>query len=89
MTNRIPLKIIATNDGMVTIDDFAGENKTSKHFSYGNILGMYKTESTQGAGLQTNSTDKELNKKILEQCNAIATASYELQNLLKHVEGQQ
>ena len=89
MKNKIPLKITVSSDGMTIIEDVSGENNESKHLNYGNILGMYKTESTQGVSLQTNSSNKELNKKILERCNEIATASYELQNLLKQVEEQQ
>ncbi|MGD1523966.1 hypothetical protein [Vibrio owensii] len=74
---KIPLIVEVLPNGMLSIDD-----KIGHHIKYANIKGMYKTESTQGSGLQTNSINDELNGKIKAKCDLIATSLYELQDLL-------
>lgn len=79
-SKRIPLIVFASCDGMVQIDD-----QDKKHICYANILGMYKTQSTQGSGVQINSLEPEVQEKVQEKCDKIATLMYELQDLLGEI----
>jgi predicted oxidoreductase len=46
-------------------------------FDYGNIYGMYKTESTQGHGIQVN--DLKLEKPLKLMCDKISQTIYDFQ----------
>lgn len=58
---------------MVNID--TGNNQRLDDFIYGNILNMYKTDSTQGHGIQVNS--EEFEESLLKMCDKISNAVYE------------
>lgn len=60
-------------DGMVNID--TKKLDTPGSFSYANILNMYKTESTQGRGIQVNI--KELEEPCSKMCDKISEAIYD------------
>lgn len=77
---RPPFVIEVAYNGMVTITD---ADRT--RLNYCNILGSYKTESQQAVGLQTGTMDNEEEERILSKCNEIATASYELQEMLSNM----
>jgi len=55
--------------------------KEKNSFSYGNFFGMYKTDSTQGHGIQVN--DEKLEKPLLKMCDKIAQAVYDFQKEIK------
>lgn len=52
--------------------------KEKDSFSYGNILGMYKTKNTQGHGLQSNNSKNH--NSLMKMCDKIAQAVYDYQN---------
>jgi len=70
--DRIKFEVEYFKD-MVNID--TGNNQSTADFIYGNILGMYKTNSTQGHGIQVN--DPKLEKPLLEMCDKISSAIYD------------
>lgn len=53
-------------------------------FSYSNIYGMCKTESTQMHGIQVN--DRKLEKPYLKMCDKIAQAVYDFQTEIKNAQ---
>lgn len=50
-------------------------NDGPEDFAYANILNMYKTESTQGHGIQVNTP--ELEKPLRKMCDKISQAIYD------------
>lgn len=78
---RIPLSISVFDNGMITIDDIE-----RKHIAYGNIDGMYQTETTQGVTLSLNSMDRKNHEQVMTKCNEIASACYELQKMLGDID---
>ena len=62
--DRCPMVNISTDD----MDEDSA-------LSYGNIYGMYKTDSTQGHGIQVN--NPKLEQPYLKMCDKIAQAIYD------------
>lgn len=75
MKNKIDILNFGVNyiDNMINID--TNVNVGDKAFTYSNINSMYKTESTQGHGIQVN--NKKLEKPLLKMCDKISNAIYE------------
>jgi hypothetical protein len=71
---------VNTLERMVDIDTF--ENNKENSFSYSNMLGMYKTKSTQGHGIQVNNS--KLEQPFLKICDKIANAIYDFQKEIKN-----
>jgi hypothetical protein len=71
---------VNTLERMVDIDTF--ENNKENSFSYSNMLGMYKTKSTQGHGIQVNNS--KLEQPFLKMCDKIANAIYDFQKEIKN-----
>jgi hypothetical protein len=59
-------------------------NIDGDEFSYGNIYGMYNTDSTQGHGIQVD--NPKIEQALLKMCDKIAQAVYDYQEEAENVQ---